>query len=72
MCFGGDIKKEVLGTLTGNEVPLDRVFGTGAAVSACIEQNTDIVRVHDVKEMKDVVCISDAIYKMYKYIYRID
>lgn len=59
----GTSRKKFLGTLTGNEVPLDRVFGTGATVSACIEQNTDIVRVHDVKEMKDVVCISDAIYK---------
>ena len=60
----GTSRKKFLGTLTGKETnPLDRVLATAATVTASIEQNTDIVRVHDVKEMKDVVLTSDAIYR---------
>ncbi|KAG7661500.1 FOL1 [[Candida] subhashii] len=59
----GTSRKRFLGTITGKEIPNERVFSTGATVSTCIEQNTDIVRVHDVKEMKDVVVTSDALYR---------
>ncbi|RCK65227.1 Folic acid synthesis protein FOL1 [Candida viswanathii] len=60
----GTSRKKFLGTLTGKETtPKDRVLATAATVTASIEQNTDIVRVHDVKEMKDVVLTSDAIYR---------
>lgn len=60
----GTSRKKFLGTLTGKENdPLDRVLATAATVTASIEQNTNIVRVHDVKEMKDVVLTSDAIYR---------
>ncbi|EMG46325.1 FOL1 Folic acid synthesis protein FOL1 [Candida maltosa Xu316] len=59
----GTSRKRFLGTLIGKDTPSDRVLATAATVTASIEQNTDIVRVHDVQEMKDVVSVSDAIYK---------
>ena len=62
----GPSRKKFLGTICDEPVARDRVISTGAAVMACIQQNTDIVRVHDVKEMKKVVKMGDAIYK---YIY---
>ncbi|RLV95180.1 Folic acid synthesis protein FOL1 [Spathaspora sp. JA1] len=59
----GTSRKRFLGTITKQASPTERVFSTGATVTSCIEQNTDIIRVHDVKEMKDVVITSDAIYR---------
>ena len=47
---------QVLG-LPANE----RVEGTAAAVAIAINNGADIVRVHDVKEMKRVVRMADAI-----------
>ncbi|CAF1481583.1 unnamed protein product [Adineta ricciae] len=59
-------RKNFLGRICDEPVPRDRVMSTGAAIMACVQQNADIVRVHDVKEMKKVVKVIDAIYK---YIY---
>ncbi|CAF3985469.1 unnamed protein product [Adineta steineri] len=59
----GPSRKKFLGTICNEPVARDRVISTGAAIMACIQQNTDIVRVHDVKEMKKVVQMGDAIYK---------
>jgi dihydropteroate synthase len=39
----------------------DRLFGTAAAVAACILGGAHMVRVHDVREMVDVVRICDAV-----------
>jgi dihydropteroate synthase len=38
-----------------------RLFGTAAAVAACVLAGAHVVRVHDVREMVDVVRLSDAI-----------
>lgn len=38
-----------------------RIFGTAAAVSACVLNGTNIVRVHDIQEMKQVCTIIDHI-----------
>ncbi|EGW31975.1 uncharacterized protein SPAPADRAFT_61089, partial [Spathaspora passalidarum NRRL Y-27907] len=59
----GTSRKRFLGTITKQPTPTERVFSTGATVTSCIEQNTDIIRVHDVKAMKDVVITSDAVYR---------
>lgn len=40
----------------------DRNWATAAAVSTSVQQNPLIVRVHDVREMMDVVHITDAIW----------
>jgi dihydropteroate synthase len=39
----------------------ERLFGTAAAVAACVLGGAHVVRVHDVKEMVQVVKVCDAI-----------
>ena len=56
-------RKKFLGSLTGKDNPKERVWATAAAVTASIAAGADIVRIHDVKEMLDVVRVSDAIYR---------
>lgn len=56
-------RKKFLGTLTGKDNPKERVWATAVGVTASIAAGTDIVRVHDVEEMMDVVRVSDAIYR---------
>jgi len=56
----GPSRKSFIGELTGAE-PDKRIFGTAASVAIAIKNGADIVRVHDVKEMKQVVQIADAI-----------
>ncbi|CAF1326229.1 unnamed protein product [Adineta ricciae] len=59
----GPSRKKFLGTLCNEPVARERVISTGATIMACIQQNTDIVRVHDVKEINKVVKVGDALYK---------
>ena len=59
----GPSRKKFLGTLNNEPNPEDRVFTTGASIMACIQQCTNIVRVHDTKEIRKVIVIGDAIYK---------
>jgi dihydropteroate synthase len=56
----GPSRKSFIGNTL--KLPVDqRVEGTAAAVTACILNGAHIVRVHDVKEMKRVAVIADAI-----------
>lgn len=59
----GTSRKKFLGTITGEKLAGARVIPTAASVVACIEQNVDIVRVHDVSEVKQAVQTGDAIYR---------
>ncbi|PIP67571.1 MAG: dihydropteroate synthase [Candidatus Omnitrophica bacterium CG_4_9_14_0_2_um_filter_42_8] len=56
----GPSRKSFIGKLTGEE-PCGRIFGTAASVALAIKNGADIIRVHDVKEMKQVAVVSDAI-----------
>lgn len=56
-------RKRFLGTITGKEAPKERVWGTAAGVTASVAGGADIVRVHDVAEMIDVVRVADGIYR---------
>lgn len=56
----GVSRKRFIGELTGRP-PEDRVFGTAAAVAAAVVGGADAVRVHDVKPMRDVVAVAEAI-----------
>lgn len=58
----GASRKSFLGKITGQPVE-NRVFGSAATVSLAIASGIDIVRVHDVAAMKDVVQVSDAIVR---------
>ena len=56
----GPSRKGFIGALLDAQVD-DRLCGTTAAVAACIANGADIVRVHDVREMKHVAIVTDAI-----------
>ncbi|MEX2446401.1 MAG: dihydropteroate synthase, partial [Dehalococcoidia bacterium] len=43
--------------------PQERVWGTAAAVALAVQQGADIVRVHDVEEMVQVVQVADAVVR---------
>jgi dihydropteroate synthase len=56
----GVSRKAFLGAIM-NLPPNDRVEGTAAAVTASILNGANIIRVHDVKEMKRAALVSDAL-----------
>jgi dihydropteroate synthase len=56
----GTSRKGFIGKLTGKPEQ-QRQFGTAATVDAAILKGAHLVRVHDVKEMVDVVKVADAI-----------
>ena len=57
----GPSRKRFIGTLTGADDPADRVEGTAGAVAWCAAEGADLVRVHDVRAMRRVVQVVDAI-----------
>lgn len=59
----GPSRKKFIGTITGQADPAARVLGTAAVVGALVQGGADIVRVHDVSEMVNVVKMADGIYR---------
>jgi dihydropteroate synthase len=59
--LSGPSRKSFLTTALGDVPPVDRVWGTAAAVTASILAGAHIVRVHDVPEMVQVARVADAI-----------
>jgi dihydroneopterin aldolase/2-amino-4-hydroxy-6-hydroxymethyldihydropteridine diphosphokinase/dihydropteroate synthase len=59
----GPSRKRFIGAVTGEEVAGERRWGTAGAVAACVAGGADIVRVHDVGEMKKVVDMAVAIWR---------
>ncbi len=58
----GPSRKAFIGMLLN--LPVDqRLEGTAAAVAACIFQGANVLRVHDVKEMKRIAVVTDAIVR---------
>jgi dihydropteroate synthase len=58
----GTSRKSTIGKLTGRKVDA-RTYGTAATVALAVAAGIDIVRVHDVAEMRDVVAVCDAILR---------
>jgi dihydropteroate synthase len=59
----GVSRKSFIGQLTGKEVS-DRLAGTIAATTVSIINGADVVRVHDISEIKDATKIVDGIINM--------
>lgn len=62
----GTSRKSVISyCLTGdNTAPIqERIFGTAATVALGIRNGADIIRIHDVKEMRQVVKVTDKIVR---------
>ncbi|KAF2725875.1 Dihydropteroate synthase [Polychaeton citri CBS 116435] len=59
----GSSRKGFIGRITGVKDASKRAWGTAATTTAAIQGGADIVRIHDVREMVEVVKVSDAIYR---------
>lgn len=59
----GPSRKSFIGHILDQPEPKARVWGTAAACCAAVAGAVDIVRVHDVREMRDVCRVADTIYR---------
>lgn len=59
----GASRKGFIGKITGVEEASQRGWGTAATVAAAVQGGADVVRVHDVKEIGEVVKMADAIWR---------
>lgn len=59
----GPSRKRFLEKAVGKSDPRERVWATAAACTAAVAGGSAILRVHDVKEMHDVVLVADKLYK---------
>lgn len=57
----GPSRKSFIGHILNQPDPKQRVWGTAAACAMAIAHGADILRVHDVAEMRDVCRVADAI-----------
>jgi len=57
----GTSRKAFIGKITCRSNPVERIFGTAAAVGRCVTAGVSVVRVHDVGQMPDVVKVAEAI-----------
>jgi dihydroneopterin aldolase / 2-amino-4-hydroxy-6-hydroxymethyldihydropteridine diphosphokinase / dihydropteroate synthase len=55
----GVSRKRFIGMITEKEVPSDRIYGTAAANTIAIMNGASVIRVHDIKEMRDVLVVAD-------------
>lgn len=60
----GPSRKGFLGMLTNGKPPKERDWATAAAVGTCVAGGAAMVRVHNVRAMRDVVAVADAIYRL--------
>lgn len=56
----GVSRKSFIGALLGGAEPAERGWGTAGACVACVP-HADVLRVHDVREIKQAVAVADAI-----------
>jgi dihydropteroate synthase len=59
----GTSRKSFIGHLLNQPDPQQRIWGTAATCCAAIAAGADILRVHDVKQMREVCCVADAIWR---------
>lgn len=57
----GPSRKSFIGTVLGREQTDDRLFGTAAAVALSVSNGASILRVHDVRAMRDVADMAHAV-----------
>ncbi|UKO95971.1 dihydropteroate synthase [Nostoc sp. UHCC 0870] len=63
----GVSRKSFIGRILNQPDPKARVWGTAAACCAAILNGADILRVHDIQEMRDVSLVADAIFREKQY-----
>jgi dihydropteroate synthase len=62
VCIGPS-RKAFIGAILGGAQEKDRLEGTAAVVAASVLKGANILRVHDVKQMKRVVTVAEAIVR---------
>ncbi len=62
----GTSRKSTIGALLDGAPAGKRLFGTAATVALAIANGADIVRVHDVAEMRQVARVADAVVRGWK------
>jgi dihydropteroate synthase len=60
----GTSRKSFIGHILNQPNAQERVWGTAATCCAAIAQGADVLRVHDVREMRDVCAVADAIWRL--------
>jgi 2-amino-4-hydroxy-6-hydroxymethyldihydropteridine diphosphokinase/dihydropteroate synthase len=60
----GASRKGFIGKITGVAKASERKWGTAAAITAAVQEGADVVRVHDVGEMGQVIKMADAIWRV--------
>ncbi|KAI9485751.1 MAG: Dihydropteroate synthase-like protein [Benjaminiella poitrasii] len=59
----GISRKKFIGRVTGVQEAEKRTFGTAGAVAACVAGGANIIRVHDVRPMWEVIQVCDGVWK---------
>jgi dihydropteroate synthase len=59
----GVSRKSFIGKLCNQPDPTSRLWGTAAACTVAIAGGTNILRVHDPREIRDICRVGDAIYR---------
>ncbi len=59
----GVSRKSFIGRILNQTDPQGRVWGTAGACAGAIASGADILRVHDLPEMRDVSLVADAIFR---------
>ncbi|KAI8999820.1 Dihydropteroate synthase-like protein [Gaertneriomyces semiglobifer] len=59
----GPSRKGFLRTALKQDTPKNRIWATAAACSAAVAEGANVVRVHDVREMADVLAVADRCFK---------
>lgn len=59
----GVSRKSFIGQILNQPEPKQRIWGTAAACAIAIAQSADILRIHDVTEIRDVAKVADRIYR---------
>jgi dihydropteroate synthase len=59
----GPSRKRFIGHLLDQPDPQKRIWGTAATCCAAIQGGSDILRIHDVAELRDVCRVADAIWR---------
>lgn len=57
----GTSRKSFIGNVLGHEKPADRLCGTAATVALSVSNGASILRVHDVRAMRDVADMAHAV-----------
>ena len=57
----GASRKRFIGSVINEPVATKRIFGTSAVASRCVIAGVDILRVHDIKEISQVIKMTKSI-----------